>query len=141
MASIGMTSPYANTAAATTTSSTDNSNSSSASKTATDPLANESTFLTLLVSQLKNQNPASPMDGTTFVTQLAQFSDLEQNLAMRNDLDALSSKYAGTSSVPSTTSSGTTPSSDSTPASQDTSANETGTATPAVPLVSGLPTL
>lgn len=70
-----------------------------ASPAAADPLANQSTFLTLLVSQLKNQNPASPMDGTTFVTQLAQFSDLEQNLAMRQDLDTLSLKYAGSSSV------------------------------------------
>ncbi len=36
------------------------------------------------------------MDGTTFVTQLAQFSDLEQNLAMRTDLDTLTNKYAPT---------------------------------------------
>lgn len=60
-----------------------------------DPLANESTFLQLLVAQLKNQNPSQPMDGTTFVTQLAQFSDLEQNLAMRQDLDSINSKYVG----------------------------------------------
>jgi flagellar hook assembly protein FlgD len=33
------------------------------------------------------------MDGTTFVTQLAQFSDLEQNVAMRQDLDAIDNKY------------------------------------------------
>ncbi len=69
---------------------------SATSPAGTDPLANQSTFLTLLVAQLKNQNPASPMDGTTFVTQLAQFSDLEQNLAMRTDLDAISKKYDGT---------------------------------------------
>jgi flagellar basal-body rod modification protein FlgD len=59
-------------------------------------LANESTFLQLLVAQLKNQNPAQPMDGTTFVTQLAQFSELEQSLASRKDLDNISSKFAGT---------------------------------------------
>ncbi len=58
------------------------------------------------------------MDGTTFVTQLAQFSDLEQNLAMRTDLDALSSKYAGTSSAGSSTSSSTTSSSDGSTDSQ-----------------------
>ncbi len=66
---------------------------------ATDPLANQSTFLTLLVSQLKNQNPSSPLDGTTFVTQLAQFSDLQQTLAVRQDMDTLSSKFTGTSSL------------------------------------------
>jgi len=57
-------------------------------------LANETTFLQLLVAQLKNQNPAQPMDGTTFVTQLAQFSELEQSLASRQDLDAIVAKYA-----------------------------------------------
>jgi flagellar hook assembly protein FlgD len=34
------------------------------------------------------------MDGTTFVTQLAQFSELEQSLASRQDLDSLAAKYA-----------------------------------------------
>ncbi len=57
-------------------------------------LANENTFLQLLVAQLKNQNPAQPMDGTTFVTQLAQFSELEQSLASRQDLDSIAAKYA-----------------------------------------------
>ncbi len=118
MASIGIISPYANTAAGTTNSNASSDSSSTSSTAAADPLANESTFLTLLVSQLKNQDPASPMDGTTFVTQLAQFSDLEQNLAMRTDLDALSSKYAGTSTATSSGSSGTPPSSDGSTGSQ-----------------------
>ncbi len=56
---------------------------------ASDPLASESTFLKLLVTQLKNQDPASPQDGTQFVAQLAQFSGLEQQLQMRQDLDAI----------------------------------------------------
>jgi flagellar basal-body rod modification protein FlgD len=34
-------------------------------------------FLELLVTQLKNQDPTQPMDSTTFVTQLAQFQQLE----------------------------------------------------------------
>jgi flagellar basal-body rod modification protein FlgD len=76
---------------------------------ATDSLANQSTFLQLLVAQLKNQDPSQPMDGTTFVTQLAQFSDLEQNLAARQDLDSISQQYTGSSSA--TTSTSSTPSS------------------------------
>jgi flagellar basal-body rod modification protein FlgD len=40
-------------------------------------LANETTFLTLLVAQLQNQDPLNPADSTQFVTQLAQFSQLE----------------------------------------------------------------
>ena len=52
-------------------------------------LANENTFLQLLVAQLKNQNPSQPMDGTTFVTQLAQFSELEQVIGIRGDVSKL----------------------------------------------------
>ena len=35
-------------------------------------------FLQLLVTQLQNQDPLNPMDNTTFVSQMAQFSSLEQ---------------------------------------------------------------
>jgi flagellar hook assembly protein FlgD len=55
----------------------------------TDALANEQTFLKLFVAQLKNQNPLQPQDGAQFVAQLAQFSSLEQEVQMRQDLDAL----------------------------------------------------
>ena len=75
----------------------DGSDSSTSSSDNANGLANENTFLQLLVAQLKNQNPAQPMDGTTFVTQLAQFSQLEQSLASRQDLDALVAKFAPSS--------------------------------------------
>jgi len=55
----------------------------------TDALANEQTFLKLFVAQRQNQNPLQPQDGTQFVAQLAQFSSLEQEVQMRQDLDAL----------------------------------------------------
>lgn len=35
-------------------------------------------FLNLLVTQLQNQNPLQPMDDTQFISQMAQFSTLEQ---------------------------------------------------------------
>ncbi len=54
-----------------------------------DPLASEQTFLKLLVAQLKNQSPDNPADPAQFVTQLAQFTSLEQSVAMRQDLDAI----------------------------------------------------
>ena len=37
----------------------------------------EQMFLQLLVAQLQNQDPMNPTDSTTFVSQLAQFSELE----------------------------------------------------------------
>jgi flagellar basal-body rod modification protein FlgD len=95
-----------------TSSSGASANSNAASNNAADAtssLANQSTFLQLLVAQLKNQDPSQPVDGTTFVTQLAQFSDLEQNLASRQDLDSISQQYTGSSSA--TTSTSSTPSS------------------------------
>ncbi len=54
-----------------------------------DKLANEQTFLKLLVAQIRNQDPTQPADGTQFVAQLAQFSSLEQQLQMRQDLDSI----------------------------------------------------
>ncbi len=79
-----------------TSSSTNTQNNSSAAQnqaidSSTNALANEGTFLQLLVAQLKNQDPSNPQDGTQFVTQLAQFSSLEQELQMRQDLDTLNS--------------------------------------------------
>ncbi len=38
----------------------------------------QNTFLTLLITQLKNQDPMNPQDSSQFVAQLAQFSSLEQ---------------------------------------------------------------
>jgi flagellar basal-body rod modification protein FlgD len=54
-----------------------------------DPLANKDVFLQLLVAQLKYQDPENPADGTQFVTQLAQFTTLEQSTEMRDDLDSI----------------------------------------------------
>lgn len=47
------------------------------------------TFLTLLVAQLKNQDPLAPQDGTQFVAQLAQFNSLEQLISINNRLGDL----------------------------------------------------
>src|SRR3954464_793910 len=71
------------------TTGTNNNAASTTASTGSDALANESTFLKLLVAQLQNQDPTQPADGMQFVTQLAQFSNLEQNLAMRSDLDTI----------------------------------------------------
>ena len=49
----------------------------------------EQMFLQLLVAQLKNQDPLNPTDGTQFVSQLAQFSNLEQTIAIRQNTDSM----------------------------------------------------
>jgi len=46
-------------------------------------------FLLLLTAQLKNQDPLQPLDSTTFVSQLAEFSNVEQQVKMNEKLDGL----------------------------------------------------
>ncbi|CAM3074238.1 flagellar hook assembly protein FlgD [Pseudoalteromonas distincta] len=52
-------------------------------------------FLELLVAQISNQNPLEPMDGTAYVSQLAEFSNVESLQGIRQNttqsLDYMSS--------------------------------------------------
>src|SRR5271165_2864682 len=83
--------PTLNNATSSTQQSTATQPASTQSSSAAglDPLASEQTFLQLLVAQLKNQDPENPQDGTQFVTELAQFSSVEQQVQMRTDLDSI----------------------------------------------------
>jgi flagellar basal-body rod modification protein FlgD len=72
---------------ADTTSTNPSTSSSASSASSTSTLASESTFLQLLVAQIKNQDPTAPMDSTTFLSQLAQFSELEQTVGIRQDIE------------------------------------------------------
>jgi flagellar basal-body rod modification protein FlgD len=55
-------------------------------------------FLNLLTAQIKNQDPLAPLDATQFITQLAQFSTVEQavqsNQRMAEMLEALKASGA-----------------------------------------------
>lgn len=46
-------------------------------------------FMTLLVAQLKNQDPLAPQEGAEFVAQLAQFNSLDQLIGIRRSIEAL----------------------------------------------------
>jgi flagellar basal-body rod modification protein FlgD len=46
-------------------------------------------FLTLLLTQLQNQDPTSPMENTEMVAQLAQFSQLEQISNLAKSVDTM----------------------------------------------------
>lgn len=45
-------------------------------------------FFKMLLTQLKNQDPTSPLDGTEFAAQMAQFTSLEQLRNMNDTLEA-----------------------------------------------------
>jgi flagellar basal-body rod modification protein FlgD len=46
-------------------------------------------FLTLLVTQLENQDPLDPMDSTEFTSQLVQFASVEQQIYQNSNLEQL----------------------------------------------------
>lgn len=58
-------------------------NTGTSSSDTTQSLAGTDTFLKLLVAQLQNQDPTSPMDDSTFITQLAQFNSVEQMISLK----------------------------------------------------------
>lgn len=49
----------------------------------------QASFLRLLVAQLENQDPLNPQDSAAFASQLAQFSSVEQLVAVRAGIDEL----------------------------------------------------
>ena len=63
---------------------------------------NFSTFLTLLTTQLKNQDPTSPMDSNQFTQQLVMYSQVEQQISTNDNLKTLISQ--GTSNAAAMTS-------------------------------------
>ncbi len=48
-------------------------------------------FLKLITVQMSNQDPMKPMEDTSFIAQMAQFSSLEQSSQMARDMTALRS--------------------------------------------------
>jgi flagellar basal-body rod modification protein FlgD len=46
-------------------------------------------FLQLLVAQIKHQDPMNPADGVEFLTQLAEFTNLEQIMGVRKELEGI----------------------------------------------------
>ncbi len=51
-------------------------------------------FLTLMLAQLKNQDPTSPVDSNTFLTQLAQLSEVQGITSLNTSFSALSSSMS-----------------------------------------------
>jgi len=68
------------------TTATASASTGTASKTMA---SNFDQFLSLLTTQLKNQNPLDPMDTNQFTQQLVQFAGVEQQISMNQQLTTL----------------------------------------------------
>ena len=66
-----------------------NTNQNNLMKTENDNAMGKEDFLTLLITQLENQDPLNPKDPSEFVSQLAQFSSLEQMIGMNKNLEVI----------------------------------------------------
>lgn len=64
-------------------------NTSTSSTTTPGIADNFQTFLTLLTTQLQNQNPLDPLDTNQFTQQLVQFAGVEQQLKQNDQLKSL----------------------------------------------------
>ncbi len=101
-------------------------NSNDTTVTSSSVAVDKNMFLQLMVAQLKNQDPLNPTDSNTFVTQLAQFQQLESTVNMgqdisqiRTDADQFMTDYSGGT----TTANGTGSTNSGTPASGTTGGN------------------
>jgi flagellar basal-body rod modification protein FlgD len=79
---------------------TSTSAAAAAPKTETQESANTmagdfQTFLTLLTTQMRNQDPLKPMESTEFVAQLASFSGVEQQIRANDRLESILGVLSG----------------------------------------------
>jgi len=75
--------PTGSSTSSTSTSSTATADSASSAS------ADQDMFLQLLVAQLENQDPLNPVDGTTFVTQLAEFQQLDETMSIGGNVSSI----------------------------------------------------
>jgi len=81
------TSSSGTTSAGTTSTGSTSSTTGSTALQSLD--SNFSDFLGMLMTQLQNQDPTSPMDSNTFTTELVQFSGVEQQINTNSSLTQL----------------------------------------------------
>jgi flagellar basal-body rod modification protein FlgD len=80
------------------TNSTSSDSTTSSTKKTSDIMGKQD-FLTLLVTQLKNQDPLNPDDPTEFTAQLAQFSSLEQLYNLNESMTGLTTSTDNTTKL------------------------------------------
>ncbi|MCA0754039.1 flagellar hook capping protein [Paenibacillus sp. N4] len=69
-----------------------------AKKSGTDTLGKDQ-FLSILVTQLRNQDPMQPLQDKEFIAQMAQFTSVEQLMNMSSELSLLRQNIGSASSL------------------------------------------
>lgn len=69
-----------------------------AKKPSTDTLGKDQ-FLSILVTQLRNQDPMQPLQDREFIAQMAQFTSVEQLMNMSSELSLLRQNIGSASSI------------------------------------------
>lgn len=82
--------------AASTTGTNPSSGSSSGNTQIGNATITSTDFLTLLVTQLKNQDPTQPTDPTQYVSQLVGVNSLEQLIDINQQLTSISKTATAT---------------------------------------------
>jgi flagellar basal-body rod modification protein FlgD len=90
-----MTSPINSTSQQTSTQQT----APSATAAGSTQALGKDAFLKLLMAQLQHQDPLQPTDGTQFITQLAQFSQVEQAVSQSTALGNIATQLQGLSNA------------------------------------------
>jgi flagellar basal-body rod modification protein FlgD len=80
--------------------------STAVNATGFNQLADPSTFLQLLVAQLKNQDPSNPSDPTAFMTEIAQLTAVESQTSLNSQEQAVAADSMLGRAVTGTTASG-----------------------------------
>ena len=78
---------------ATSTASTASTTSSSSSSTSSTSSLSSQDFMTLLVSELQNQNPLDPTNTTDFVNQLTSYASYQQQTTLNTNLNSLATSF------------------------------------------------
>jgi hypothetical protein len=85
-------------AQATNTSATSGTGSSGSTNDPTSASSLEGTFLSLLVTELQNQDPTQPVDPTEMVSEMISLNQLDQLISINQTLSGMTGGSSGTTS-------------------------------------------
>jgi flagellar basal-body rod modification protein FlgD len=93
------TTPPAGTGTGTTGTGSTGTGSTGANSVTSGATLGGTDFLTLMLAQLKNQDPTSPVDSNTFLSQLAQLSEVQGITSLNTSFSALSSSLSSSQAL------------------------------------------